>query len=840
MASAMSIRSAPRSSVTLNEPDMGRLSGTQDAEGVETDADGLSIEQLEAFLTEVKDEPRWRKGADKCADFYDGNQLTNEVLAEMAEEGIPPLIINMVQPTINTVLGMEAKTRTDWHVDYEDEQFEDVATALNKKLIEAERETRADSAISDAYAGQIKAGLGWVEVTRNPNPFLYRYRVKSVHRREVWWDWRKRDPEDWRYLVRKRWFDADELIFAFPKFKDLIRYSLSKWGNWNVFAERLDQKTGLGQAFDIERAFTLEEQDWRDSERDRACAFEVWYRKWVRGFVARLENGQVIELDVEKNIRHAQAVATGAVKPFMAVYPKVRQAIYIGPHRVLDRPSPLPHRKFPYIPFFGFREDLTGCPYGLIRSMLSPQEEINARRSRLLSLMSSRRVQFDNDALDLSVNTVQDVVDEVSRHNSVFVTNPKRLNRGTKAIVIEDNRDMASQQFEVLQESKDNIAGVSGVYPPMSGDNRGVPSGVALSGLIDQGTQTLAEINDNYTFSRRDVGDQVMEFVKADNLHPHTMTVGEGRAKKEIQLNVSAFDDQLGEVTTANDVATAQVKVVLEDVPSTPAWRQQESAQLSEVAKSLPPEAQAFVVPFYLESTNIRNRKKIAQLLRKQMGIPEEGADDVQDPRLAQLQQEHEQAVGDLTAQLQATAQENQQLKAGHAIKEHEVQVKAASSAAKAQTDQHRADTERLKVVAPAVGAEAVPGAPGAPAKPAAAAMDARAIVKEVTQALEPALEEMTETVRELARSFEDRLGAMEKSGKETPAAATAGAAPPAPQPLQMGPFNIQQPAPAPKPVRKTITMQTPMGPVTATIEPEGVDGPEPKKPAADSGEEKT
>src|SRR3990167_7234381 len=160
--------------------------------------EGLSLQQLEDMLSDIRFQPLWREEAAKCADYYDGHQLTQDRLDRMDRLGIPPLVTNLIAPAINAVLGMEAKTRTDWRVTQENEVQdvqEEMLDAMNAKLNEAERESRADRAISDAYAPQVKAGLGWVEVSRSSDALAYPYRVASVHRDEIWWDWRARQPD---------------------------------------------------------------------------------------------------------------------------------------------------------------------------------------------------------------------------------------------------------------------------------------------------------------------------------------------------------------------------------------------------------------------------------------------------------------------------------------------------------------------------------------------------------------------------------------------------------------------------------------------------------------------
>lgn len=193
----------------------------------------LSVSQLERWLDEIRDQPSWRREADKACDYYDGNQLDAETLARLDEKGLGPLVTNLIQPTVNAVLGMEAKTRTDWRVGADDDRYQDVAEALSAKMHETEREAQADTATSDAYASQIKAGFGVVEVSRNSNPFNYPYRVTSVPRSEIYWDWRSRtlDWSDARYVVRKKRYDADHIAAFFPEHREMI-IAAASWRDW--------------------------------------------------------------------------------------------------------------------------------------------------------------------------------------------------------------------------------------------------------------------------------------------------------------------------------------------------------------------------------------------------------------------------------------------------------------------------------------------------------------------------------------------------------------------------------------------------------------------------------
>jgi hypothetical protein len=615
--------------------------GGQDSGDEHLKADGgqLSLTRLKRILTDIENQPAWRAQADKACDYYDGNQLDAETAQKLAERGLGSLITNLVKPTIDAVLGLEVRTRTDWKVVSDDEQNVDVADFLSAKIKEAERETRADRAISDAYSPQIKAGMGWVEVSRSTNPFDYNYRVTPVHRREIWWDWQATKPDlsDARYLRRRRALDSDVVAAHFPKHASLIQYASKNWpDDWLVSPSLSETQIQLlTDGYNTERGSQFRD-DWRDLERGMVYIDEVWYRTWHRGAVLWLNDGRKVEYD-ERNPVHIAAVASQRVQVKVGVFDKLRVAFFMGPHRIEDYATN--RRRFPYVPFWGFREDLTGIPYGLIRSMISPQDEVNARRAKMMWLLSNSRVMIDSDAIDPKYMTLSQVSAEIRRPDAYIIRNPVRAN-GRDAIQVDENQELSQFQFRLLEEAKGSVQEAGGVYAALMGQNSNATSGAAIQGLIDQGTMTLAEINDNKMLGQRMVGELLLDMIREDYRgQMQEMMVDTGVAKRLVQVNVPAIDESTGMNYMANDVTKAAVKVTLDDVPSTPSYRAQQLAQLSEVTKSLPPQMQAFVVPFMIEATDMPKRKQIAAILRKQLGI----ADDPDSPEAQQAAQQQQQ-----------------------------------------------------------------------------------------------------------------------------------------------------------------------------------------------------
>lgn len=619
----------------------------------ETNSPQISITALVGIVGDIGLQPTWRAEADRAADYYDGKQYTPAERAEMEERGQPVLIHNLIQPTINGVLGLEAKTRTDWKLLADDEQGLEVAEGLNEKLLEAARISRADRACADAYGAEIKVGLGWVEVTRDPDPFAYPYQVNYIHRREIWWDMHSQKPDlsDARWLLRKRELDIDEITSAFPDHKELIEAVSNGWGGLTGILNEDETQLNseiLESAYQTHTESGIHEADWWDPERKRAWVTELWYRVWTKKPVLLYQNGDAVEYD-EKNVRHVVDLARGRCNVEVRSFPKMRLAFFVGPHRLADLDSPHPHNKFPYVPFWGYREDRTGVPYGIVRGMMPAQDEINKRRSKLTWLLNAKLIIKDDDSvLDMSDD---ELMEAALSGDGVITLNQNRKNKDHNAFRLVTDLGVAQQQFSVMQDAMKQVQDCAGVYSAFLGQEGGAKSGVAIDSLVEQGTTTLAEINDNYRFARQSVGELLLAHIVQDIGEAETevrINVNGPQRTKVIKLNARHEDG--GNTQIHNRVMQTKTRVVLSDVQSTPGYRQQMAQGLMDMAASLPPEYSAALIDLIAELMDVPNREEVLKRIRQVSGMgmnPEDMSEEEQaafqrEQEIKQLAQEME------------------------------------------------------------------------------------------------------------------------------------------------------------------------------------------------------
>ncbi|HCR1482210.1 TPA: hypothetical protein ONA82_006552, partial [Pseudomonas aeruginosa] len=328
---------------------------------------------------------------------------------------------------------------------------------------------------------------------------------------------------------------------------------------------------------------------------------------------------------------------------------------WLGPHCLHDGPSPYTHRHFPYVPFFGFREDATGIPYGYVRGMKYAQDSLNSGMSKLRWGMSVTRVERTKGAVDM---TDAQLRRQIARPDADIVLNAEHFasNRGARFEVKRDYT-LTDQHFQMLQDNRATIERVSNITAGFQGRKGTATSGIQEQQQIEQSNQSIGRIMDNFRAGRTLVGELLLAMIVEDIGQERTEVVIEGdavTADRVVVLNEPQRDPQTGAAYLSNDLLRTRIKVALEDVPSTNSYRGQQLNAMSEAVKSMPPQYQAAVLPFLVSLMDVPFKRDVVEAIR--------AVDQQQTPE--QIQQQIDQAVQDALA------------KAGNDIKLRELEIK--------------------------------------------------------------------------------------------------------------------------------------------------------------------
>lgn len=644
----------------------------------------LPQRRLLELMADINGQPDWRSMANRACAYYDGDQLDPQVVSVLQERGQPITVHNLIAPTIDGVLGMEAKSRTDLMVIADDanDEMELMADAVNAEYQDACRLGGVDRARADAYGDQIKSGLGWVEVLRNEDPFGPKYKAQKVHRDEMFWDWHSTQPDlsDARWLMRRRWVDVDECISRFPSKAKIIEQSVNDWTGFADVETIEGAEPFMASAFEEWSNFSRETIEWLSHNRRRVLLQVVYYRTFERREVLMMDSGRVVEFN-KNDMAHLIAIELGKAEKVKRPVSVIRESWWVGPHELVDRECKAPYGMFPVVPFWGYRKDRSGEPYGLISRAMPAQDEVNLRRIKLTWLLQVKRVIMDKDATNMPRDRV---LEEVERADGLIELNPDRRNQKSISDVfkVEQDFQVAGQQFQVMQDSVKLIQDTMGVYAAFLGQGNTGQSGVAISNLVEQGSTTLSEINDNYRYSCQQLGrlmlGMVMEDLGKRPNYPVTINRTDKQRRKQVVLNQRGDNDFI-----TNDVTRLRAHIALAPIQQSPAYKQQLAERMTQAVSQLPPEAQAATFDLLVELMDVPNKAEFMERIRSTMSIPKKPEDmDEQEQAAAQAQAQQAQAEQELAMrEIQA--------------KVAEVEAKAAKWQAEAQRVQILADSQR-------------------------------------------------------------------------------------------------------------------------------------------------
>lgn len=601
----------------------------------------MSAPNFNELISDIKAQPAWRALAKRCVDYYDHEQLTPKQQENLKRLEMPDIVENLIQAPINSVLGHEAQRRRDWMVEADDEDSQEVAEGLNAKLNETMRLCEANQRCSDAYAGQVKAGIGWLHVRRALFGLDNDYEIETVHRDFMFWDMRDRslNMKDCRWMARQKFCDRDEAKALFPKeFHQLIDMVATGWSNlqdWE-FVEG-----GFGGDGDSLYA------DWQgaannieyiiDSTRKRVAIYEVYYRVFEEIAVLHYQDGRKQELDTNNQMHLMDVMAGNAVVKKLKVS-RMRQRFFIGPHQVIDRVSPYPHDYFPYVPFFGYREDQRNYPYGLIRGMIDPQDAYTNCNIRIHHILNQKRVIVSGNATEM---TDSQIVSEVSRKDGVIrLKSGKHVNAD---ILVEQDWQELYKLQELKKEHEQKIRDIAGVYQAFSGKESGGQSGVAIASLAELGAVTLAEINDNYEYARKKLAELVLAYIVHDMAdQPTEIQVTEGIAQNRKRIVLNQYNEQ----GLNNAVALAKYQVTIAPIQSSAGYRQHQHMRLMEMYTASPDVVKMEILPMVIESSEMPRREEFLKKWNEKNGViddPEK--QQAQAEAMAEKQQQEEQMV---------------------------------------------------------------------------------------------------------------------------------------------------------------------------------------------------
>lgn len=567
-------------------------------------------------------------------DYYDSEQWTNEEKAELRQRGQNPTVYNEIKPTIDWLIGVERRTRTDFNIissQDDSPEAEDDAKTKTKLLKYIAEANRVEFERSDSADDCFKGGLGWIECGISPDPEDEPLYVRAESWRNMLYDslGTRRDLSDSRYLFRFRTVDLDIAIAFFPDKETQLRASAVSGNN----SPYLDYFNGRPIEEEVSASIpdkftSYDGNAWAKNDRERVQLIEAWYReptKETRGGTSSVDRLRM----------------------------KMRCTIMTENYILMDVESPYKHNKYPFVPCWAYRRKKDNAPYGPIRPVRGPQDSLNKRMSKSLHVMSTNQVMIEGDAIDPKLMSADEIRDELRAPDGFAVLKTGGIAR----IKVTRENDVAAAHMQYAQADQAIIRNASGISSENLGRDTNVTAGIALKQKAEQGGQLTAELFDNLLFARQLEGELCLSLIEQFYDEPKVFSITGDRSKRDYS-RINQTDPQ-NPGQRLNDITARKAQFIIGEQ----AWKQSlaqaafESlmALMAQLAPAAPQVVMALLDTVF-ELADIPNKRVILERIRQVTGMsdPDEPESPEQQQAKAQQQQIAQKQLEAQMAQLDA------------------------------------------------------------------------------------------------------------------------------------------------------------------------------------------
>jgi hypothetical protein len=372
------------------------------------------IQYFEDYETSSMDA---RDLAEKCRDYFDGRHYTAEEMAVLRRRRQPPVINNYVKRKVMLLLGAERRGRSDpkaFPRTPNEETRADVATQVLRYICD---DTRFDVIRSSVYENLMIEGYGGAEVIIEPNEVDGGYNVVCNH---IPWNRLFHDPHsvhpgfsDAKYLGYTLWMDREDALDQYPDSGDILDSSFSQTG-FDSFSDK-------------------PHTTWCDHGRRRVRIVQIQWKIKQDWWIATFTKGGFLEAPMKSPYidRHGHAMCSLILRSAFT-------------DRDLNR-------------------------YGMVRDMISPQDSVNKRESKLIHSLSVNQVIAELGAVEDEDRARQ----EVAKPDGWITVAPNREFR------IQKDEAQIEGHFKLLEYTVQQLD-VTGPNAAMAGTDPRLQSGRAI------------------------------------------------------------------------------------------------------------------------------------------------------------------------------------------------------------------------------------------------------------------------------------------------------------------------------------------------------------------------
>ena len=553
--------------------------------------------------------------AKKCDAYYRGEQWDETDVAALEAEGRPALTINTILPTVNTVLGEQSTRRADIQFKPRRGGDAEVAHTLTKLYMQIADNNKMDWVEQSVFSdGLIMDGRGYFDVRMDFSDHVEgEIRITSKDPLDILIDpdAKEYDPNTWNEIFETKWMTLDEIEELYGKKKaeqlrfiaengnsfgrDSVEYEENRFGDIEADADYLGAGIPGESEYRNVKALRIIERQHRRMHRvdcfvdpdtgDQRDVPEDWSDAKTKKFAKQYN------LSVVSKVKR-----------------KVRWTVTCDKIVLHDDWSP--YSSFTIVPFFAYFR--RGKPFGMVRNLLSPQEQLNKIASQELHIVNTTANSgWMVESGSLTGMTADDLEEHGAETGLVL-----EYNRGSNPPQKIQPNQIPTGLDRIAQKAALNIKTISGINDSMLGSDSAEVSGVAIQAKQNRGAIMIQVPLDNLRKSRQYLAEKILECVQSFYTEQRVIQVTNEddptRPREPMVVNQMTPEGQI-----INDLTLGEYDVIVATAPARDSFDETQFAEalnLRQVGVAIPDDA-------IIEYSHLARKGELAKRIRMLTGV---------------------------------------------------------------------------------------------------------------------------------------------------------------------------------------------------------------------------
>ena len=554
------------------------------------------------------------KKADKCNNFFIGQQWDPNDMALLQAQRRPALTINKIISTISNVLGEQIQNRTD--ISFQPRSGAPVQTAetLTKVFRQIADSNQLDWKRSDMFCDGIITSRGFLDVRLDfTDSMMGEVRIENVNPKNVMIDpdAEDYDPDTWNDVFVTKWMTWQDIALLYNE--DDAEYLKTRGTSFFPYGYDSIERERDRFGFYYNKGYYMGPWDQAEVIRNIRVIERQYKKLDTQAHFVDLQTGDMRPIpdswSKDKIAMVAQQFGLGITKKMVK---RIRWCVTADNIVLHDDWSPYKHFTIvPYFPYFR-----RGKTVGLVENLLGPQEYLNKVTSQELHVINTTA----NSGWIVQTGKLRNMSIEELEQRGAETGLVLEVEGSPGDVVTKINPNQTPSGLDRFSyKAEEHIKTISGVSDYQTGNAREDVSAKAVAMNQSRGALNMSKPMDGIARTDYLLARNILDIVQEYYIEPRIMNIVMNRITGDMtQVPVNQPDPATGSI--ANDLTIGEYDVIVSSTPHRETLEDSQFEQataLRELGVKIPDEV-------LIENSRLNKRSDIIKQMRDAAQSPEQ------------------------------------------------------------------------------------------------------------------------------------------------------------------------------------------------------------------------